>query len=123
TAKNGGTKVTSSYKITKSQTLYAQWSKVNKPKKASTPKLSSSKSKELTVKYAKTSGAKGYEIRYSTNKKFKGAKKISTTSTKLTVKKLKKKTVYYVKIRAYKKDSTGAKIYGDYSKTVKLKIK
>lgn len=123
TAKKGGTKITTAYKVTKKQTLYAQWIKIAKPKKAATPKLKSSKSKQLTIKYAKTSGAKGYEIRYAANKKLKNAKKLTTNKTNVTIKNLKKKTTYYVKVRAYKVDSAGQKVYGDYSKLVKLKIK
>lgn len=123
TAKKGGTKITTAYKVTKKQTLYAQWTKIAKPKKAATPKLKSSKSKQLTIKYAKTSGAKGYEIRYAANKKLKNAKKLTTNKTNVTIKNLKKKTTYYVKVHAYKVDSAGQKVYGDYSKLVKLKIK
>ena len=37
-------------------------------------------------------------------------------------KKLKKGKTYYVRVRAYKKDSTGRKVYGKYSKVMKVKI-
>ena len=47
-------------------------------------------------------------------------KKNSTTSA--TIKKLKSKKTYSVKIRAYKKID-GKKIYGDYSKVKKIKVK
>lgn len=123
TKKSGGTKITTTYKVTKNQTLYAQWTKISKPKKVATPKLKSSKSKQFNVKYTKVSGAKGYEISYTTNKKFKSVKKVTTSKTNITIKNLKKKTTYYVKVRAYKVDSAGKKVYGDYSKVVKLKIK
>ena len=59
----------------------------------------------MTVKWKKVSGVTGYEVQYSTDKKFKkGVKKVTvkkgaTTST--TIKKLTKKKTYYVKVRAY----------------------
>lgn len=75
------------------------------------------------VSYKKVSGVKGYEICYSLKKNFKGAKKLTTSKTKLTIKKLKKKKIYYVRVCAYKLDSTGGKIYGSYGASVKLKVK
>lgn len=123
TAKKGGAKITSSMKVTQNQTVYAQWKKVAKPKKAGKPSLKSKKSGQLTVSYGKVSGAKGYEICYSTKKNFKGDRKLTVSKTKATINKLKKKTVYYVKIRAYKLDSAGGKVYGGYGAVRKLKTK
>lgn len=69
-----------------------------------------SKSKQILLKYKKVSGAKGYEISYSTDKKFKKAvTKKNTAKTSYTISKLKKGKIYYVRIRAYKMDSTGKK--------------
>ena len=46
----------------------------------------------------------------------KGAvKKVTVTGTSKTLSKLSKGKTYYVKVRAYKKDSTGAKVYGSFS--------
>lgn len=58
-----------------------------------------------------------------TNTKFKGAKKVLTGAKSRNINKLQKGKTYYVRIRAYKVDSTGAKVYGSYSKTAKVKIK
>ena len=74
------------------------------------------------MKYTAVSKAKGYEITYATDKKFKKNCKVVTTKAKsTTLKKLQPKKTYYVKVRAYKLDSAGNKIYGKYSavKTVK----
>lgn len=72
----------------------------------------------------KVSGAKGYEVAYSTNKKFKkSVKKLRFTGTSKTIGKLKKNKTYYVKVRAYKKASNGQRIYGSYSNIKKVKIK
>ena len=53
----------------------------------------------------------------------KGAvKKVTVTGTSKTLSKLSKGKTYYVKVRAYKKDSTGAKVYGSFSSVKKVKI-
>ena len=53
----------------------------------------------------------------------KGAvKKETVTGTSKTLSKLSKGKNYYVKVRAYKKDSTGAKVYGSFSSAKKIKI-
>ena len=102
--------------------LYAKWTKV-KVAKASLTSAKNSKSKQILLKYKKVSGAKGYEISYSTDKKFKKAvTKKNTAKTSYTISKLKKRKTYYVRIRAYKVDSTGKKVYGKYSSVKKIKI-
>ena len=61
------------------------------------------------VSWYSVSDASGYQIKYSTNKKFKKGSATKTitvkgrTKTKKVIKKLKKKKKYYFKIRAYKK--------------------
>lgn len=84
----------------------------NKAQKASPAKTSISKikaqKKGFTVKWKKqTKDVGGYEVSYSTNKRFTKkttvTKRITKkTSTKLTVKKLKAKKKYYVRVRTYK---------------------
>ena len=102
--------------------LYAKWTKV-KVAKASLTSAKNSKSKQILLKYKKVSGAKGYEISYSTDKKFKKAvTKKNTAKTSYTISKLKKGKIYYVRIRAYKIDSTGKKVYGKYSSVKKAKV-
>lgn len=127
TAKTKGTKVTANsiVKITKEQTLYAQWKKVTKPAEVNKPKVKNSAKKTMKVTFKKVKGADGYQISYSTSRKFKKGTVKKTTSTKLsnTIKKLKKGKTYYVKVCAYKKDSTGKKIYGKDSAIVQVKIK
>lgn len=68
---------------------------------------SSKKKKRMTVTLSKNSKASGYEVQYSSNPLFLSKKRTVRLSgsgkVKLTVKGLKKKTVYYVRARAYKK--------------------
>lgn len=96
-----------------------------KPKKTSIKKLSKGK-KKFTVTWAKVSGVKGYQIQYSSDKKFKKNNKSVTVTkqktTKATVKKLKSKKMYYVRVRTYK-TVNGKKIYSSWSKVKSVKTK
>lgn len=96
-----------------------------KPKKTSIKKLSKGK-KKFTVTWAKVSGVKGYQIQYSSDKKFKKNNKNVTVTkqktTKATVKKLKSKKKYYVRVRTYK-TVNGKKIYSSWSKVKSVKTK
>lgn len=95
------------------------------PKKTSIKKLSKGK-KKFTVTWAKVSGIKGYQIQYSSDKKFKKNNKSVTVTkqktTKATVKKLKSKKKYYVRVRTYK-TVNGKKIYSSWSKVKSVKTK
>lgn len=106
-------------------TLYAKWEKVKKPSKPKISKLNNAKSKQMSIKLKKkVSGAKGYELVYATDKKFKKNKKTVTfTGTSKTIKKLKVGKTYYVKVRAYKLDSTKSRVNGKYSSVKKITIK
>ncbi len=127
TAKTKGTKITanSTVKITKNTTLYARWKKVVKPARVKKPSVKNSAKKTIKVTFKKVKGAAGYQITYSTSKKFRKGTVKNTTASKSpkTIKKLKKGKTYYVKVCAYKKDSAGKKICGTYSPVVKVKIK
>ena len=96
-----------------------------KPKKTSIKKLSKGK-KKFTVTWAKVSGVKGYQIQYSSDKKFKKNNKSVTVTkqktTKASVKKLKSKKKYYVRVRTYK-TVNGKKIYSSWSKVKSVKTK
>ena len=72
-------------------------------------KLSSAKStkkKTFTVTWKKTGGNSGWQVQYSTNKKFRSGVRtvnLKSSNTKLTVRKLRSRKNYYVRIRSYKK--------------------
>lgn len=70
---------------------------------------------KITMK--KVKDIQGYQIQYSTSKKFKAkkTKTVTTNKTTYTIKKLRKNTKYYVRVRPYKKISK-TKIYGNWSK-------
>ena len=66
--------------------------------------------------------AKNTECRYTDKKMKKKCTTITTKSKKYTLKKLSKKKTYYVKVRAYRIDSTGKMKYGKYTSVSKVKI-
>lgn len=95
-----------------------------KPGKVKGLSLASKKKKTLTIRWKKVKGASGYQILLSADRKGKKQKKVySVKKTSKTVRKLKAKKVYYVKVRAYTTDASGKKKYGSYSTSKKKKIK
>lgn len=116
------TKISSIGKGTKKNyTLYAKWSKVS-VSRASTPAVKVTGKGKITVSYKATSGAYGYRIYYSTRSDFKNAKSILTGMRSKSISGLTKGKTYYVRVKAFKKDSGGARVYGSYSGKVKIKI-
>ena len=106
----------------KNLTLYAKWQKVT-VKKSAIKKMKAVSGRKAKVTVQKVEGAAGYQIVYSTDKQFKkNVKKVTISGTSKTLGKLAKGKTYYVKVRAYKKDSTGAKVYGSFSSAKKIKI-
>lgn len=125
TQKTGGLRMTEKTiaNITSNVTFYARWERVVVPK-ISRLYVWSENSAEAEVTYGNGSGASGYEILYSTDKKFRrNTKRITTIDTSQTIKGLSKGMTYYFKVRMFKLDSTGKKIYGKYSNVKKVRIK
>ena len=84
--------------------------------------LKSSRKGELQATWKKTSGNTGYQIQYATNAKFSGAKVKNTTRTNYTIKGLKSKGRYYVRVRTCKK--VGGKYwYSGWSNVRNIRIK
>lgn len=112
-------KATSTYsKCVKKITIYGV------PKKPGMKKLTAGK-KKFTVQWKKDKKADGYQVQYSTDKKFKKNVKsvnVSKKSTKTTVKKLKKGKTYRVRMRSYKKIN-GKKYYSGWGKVKSVKVK
>ena len=112
-------KATSTYsKCVKKITVYGV------PKKPEMKKLTAGK-KKFTVQWKKDKKADGYQVQYSTDKKFKKNVKsvnVSKKNTKATVKKLKKGKTYRVRVRSYKKIN-GKKYYSGWGKVKSVKVK
>lgn len=123
--KIGDAKVTVTFKgtqyegsLTKTFTIASPQSKVSKAKAAK---------KSITVTWKKQKkNVSGYQIQYSTSKKFDKAVKTKTVKgtkkTTLTISKLKAKKTYYVRIRTYK-TIKGKKYCSAWSKAKKVKTK
>jgi len=115
---------TAQQQSTQNDTTTAQ-TKVAKPKSASIKKVKAAK-KAISVIWKKVSGVKGYQVQVATDKKFKKNKKTvnikKQKTTKTTVKKLKAKKKYYVRIRTYK-IVNGKKVYSSWSKVKSVKTK
>ena len=95
------------------------------PKRVSVSKATPKK-RSAYIKWKKATGASGYQITLATNSKFTKGKKTVTvsgsSSKSKTIKSLKSKKTYYVKVRAYK-TVNGQKKYGEWSKVKKVKVK
>lgn len=92
--------------------------------KVAKPKIKSvvrKKNGKVVIKFKVSGKVDGYKVVYGTDKKLK--KKTKTINVKkgsATLKNIKSKKIYYVKVRAYKMDSAGKKVYGKYSKTKRI---
>ena len=80
------------------------------------------KGRKLVVRWNAVKDVKGYQLQYALNKKFKKKKSVQTKKTKYTIKKLKKKKTYYIRVRAYKMNGK-KKVYGKWSTVKKVKIR
>lgn len=81
---------------------------------------------KFTISWKYNAEATGYQVLYATNSKFNKGKKVVTIpgnkNVRKTIKNLKPKTTYYVKVRAYRQ-SGKSKLYGNYSNILKVKVK
>ncbi len=109
-------------KVEEIKTGKSKITKVGKVKKLS----KKSKRCKVYIKYRKVSKAVGYQIQYSTTKKFNpNYTKIRTSKkTSYTITKLRNKKTYYVRVRAYRYQF-GARVYGSWTgrRRVKVNIK
>lgn len=81
-------------------------------------------SKKIKVTWKKVSGASGYTVYRSTNKRksYKAVKNVNSRTVKYTTGKLTKGKRYYFKVRAYRKIGK-KKVYSPYSTVVSYKAK
>ncbi len=96
------------------KTLYAKWNKVS-VEKAKKPTVVNIATRKMKVSYSEIEGVKGYEIKYATNSVFDNSKTRLVTTKNYTFTTMKLGKRYYVKVRGYKIDSTGSRVYGSWS--------
>lgn len=98
---------------------------VKKPQQVKGVKVKTSGKKKLRISWTRFSQQDGFEMQYALNKSFtkgKKTKRYSSYTNKVTLKKLKSKKTYYVRIRAYK-NNKGQRLYGAWSAVKKCKVK
>jgi hypothetical protein len=91
-------------------------------KKVTVKSAKSTAKKTLKVTLKSISGAEKYQITYATNKNFKNSKTVTTKKTSVTIKKLKSKKTYYVKVRAVKTIG-GKTVKSSYGAVKKVTVK
>ena len=94
------------------------------PKKVKLNSAKSKKKKTVKLSWKKLSNVSGYQIKYSVKKSFKKPKykTVKKNIAKATIKKLKRRKVYYFIVRAYILNN-GKRIFGPWSSKKKAKIK
>ena len=92
------------------------------PKKPAFSKVQSKKTGTAVLKWKKLKQVNGYEVQFSTDKKFRTFDSAKTGKVSVTLKKLISKKTYYVRVRGYR-NVKGGRIYGAWSKVKKVKIK
>ena len=80
------------------------------------------RAKKIKLKLSGSAGCDGYQIQYSAKKNFKSAKKLTRKSGSVTLKGLKKRRTYYVRVRVYKAIHNNM-YYGKWSKTKAVKVR
>lgn len=99
------------------------FSAVTVPKKVSNKSAKSKKSRRIIYSFKKVN-ATGYQYQWSTHKNFKSNFLTKNTkSTKVTIKTAQSRRRYYVRVRAYKTEPGGKKIYGKWSNVKSVKVK
>lgn len=99
------------------------------PKGTKLSKVTAKKKKALVKWKKQTAQTTGYQIQYGRNAKFNGAKITTIKKNKTvsaTLKKLKAKKKYYVRIRTYKNvqiNGRSTQLYSNWSKAKKVKVK
>lgn len=103
----------------KTITFYARWKKVS-VKKSKIVSAELIKNNRIRVKVKVQNGVNGYEYIYSTTPSFAKKSIVRSKRNPKDLSRLKGKK-YYIKVRSYKIDSCGNKVYGPYSTIVYCK--
>ena len=104
---------------------------VKKPARATIKKAAAKGKKKLAVKWKKIKGVSGYRIQYSLKKKFPAKSTVTRTvkgknAVSVTLKGLKSKKKYYVRVQAYNTGKVSGKsktVYGKWSAVKSAKTK
>lgn len=78
--------------------------------------------KKIKLTFNKIAGINGYQIQYSTNRKFTNSRLAICSKATYTTRKLKKGKLYFFRVRAFKKDKTST-FFSKWSSVKKIRIK
>lgn len=95
--------------------------KIEKIGKISITTFQSKKKGRIFLKWNKLNLAKGYQVQYSLKKNFSQKKVRTKKSNSISLKGLKSKRKYYIRVRAYTQDSK--RKWGEWSKVKSIKVK
>ena len=99
--------------------------RISTMKRPGLSKLSNAKGKKIQVTFKPVAGAKGYEVQYSTDSKFRKGNKVVKVNggkaKKATISKLTKKKTYYVRVRAFRTED-GRTLTSGWSAPKKVKV-
>lgn len=84
--------------------------------------LSAQKGK-IAVSFKPQNGSDGYTVQYASDRAMKQSQKKNIASVKCEITGLRTGKAYYVRVRAYKLDAVGGKVYGAYSDVLKVTVK
>ncbi|HCT92632.1 MAG TPA: hypothetical protein DF613_14825 [Lachnospiraceae bacterium] len=104
--------------------VYAKWTKPQIG--AAGISRVAAKSKTLVIRLKTLKSVSGYQVMAATDSKFRINKVSASTGigkNEVTLNKLKRGKVYYLRARGWCLDSTGKKVYGAWSKAVKKRVK
>ncbi len=94
--------------------------------KAPNTEILSKNKKQIYVRWQTFKDCSGYQIQYSLKKNMKTSKIVTVKGAKKnsrTLKKLKSNKKYYVRVRVYKNQGYGEKVYTKWSKKTAVKVK
>lgn len=117
---SNGTRYCDGEEVSSDLTLTAKWQRVS-VKKTRIESLTKTR-KKLRITYSKITGVKGYEIQYSKNRTFKNSVKRKTSKLTYQTTSLKRNSTYYIRVRAYRFDSAGKRVFGKWSSEKKVKM-
>lgn len=117
-SRSAGKRIYASSLAVTDRTYYAHWTRVT----VATKQLKSlyASSRRIHAAASTVSGARAYQFKYSRSKTFSNSSYKIRYKGKLRTAKLAGSRYYYVKVRAYKLDSTGSRVYSSWSKAKKV---
>ena len=118
---SGGSSVQNPGNKNPGQTIYH----AEAPGKVKLKKVKSKGRGKLQIKW-NLEPSDGYQLQYALNKKFTKGSKMKTLKgrkTGITLKRLKSRKKYFVRIRAYRENNYGGRAYGAWSSVKNCKVK